>query len=598
MSLASLGEATGKVASALPRSITGADTFRGVYVLLLAALVGIAAGISVPAISDFVSQAHIVLFRLFPDARLSAQYRLAAPELALWPVVGGALMGLSIFIARRFSTRPPIDPIEANAVHGGRMSMRESLLVTVQTIISTSFGGSVGLEAGYTQLNAGIASQLATRLRLKRNEIRTLVGCGAAGAIAAAFNAPLTGAFYGFEIIIGVYSPSLLAPVIISSLAASLTASHLGTPEATMDFGHLEAARLVDVLPFLGLGFVGGGVAIGIMRLVTLLEAGFTRAKIPSFVRPALGGLAVGALALISPQVMSSGHGALRIQLTENITIATVGVLLLLKIAASVVSLGSGFRGGLFFASLYLGALMGKLFAAAMVAVGVAPDLAPTLGALVGMASLAVGVVGGPLTMTFLVLETTGDLQISAAVLAAAVMASFLVRETFGYSFSTWRLHLRGETIRGAHDVGRLRSLTVGPMMRADVRTVAETMLVSAFCEKYPLGSTERVVAVDGDGRYAGIVVVADAHFANTETSPEQPRTLTGLLQCKDFVLVPSTTAEAAARLFETAGSEELAVVDNLDRRRVVGLLTEAHLLRRYAEELDKGWRDLTGETK
>jgi CIC family chloride channel protein len=306
----------------------------------------------------------------------------------------------------------------------------------------------------------------------------------------------------------------------------------------------------------------------------------------------------MSGVAFLSPQALSSGHGALHIQLTTDVAIQTVAFLFLLKIFASVVSLGSGFRGGLFFSSLLLGALMGKLFAAGIVALGIAPTLEPTLGALVGMASLAVGVVGGPLTMTFLVLETTHDLEITAAVLAAAVMASFLVRETFGYSFSTWRLHLRGESIRGGHDIGRLRSLTVGPMMRVDVRTVPENTLISAFCEKFPLGSTERVVAVDSNGRYAGIIVVSDAHHANSETSPEQPKTVSGLLLVKDWMLLPSTNAEQAADLFAKSGSEELVVVDNLDRRRVVGLLTEAYLLRRYAEELDKGWRDLTGETR
>jgi len=128
------------------------------------------------------------------------------------------------------------------------------------------------------------------------------------------------------------------------------------------------------------------------------------------------------------------------------------------------------------------------------------------------------------------------------------------------------------------------------------VRTAPVTTLISAFCEKYPLGSTERVIAVD-DGRYAGIVVVADAHNAKAETSTDQPTTIAGLLQFEDWMLLPSTKAQAAAELFEKSGAEELAVVDNLDRRRVVGLLTEAYLLRRYAEELDKGWRDLTGET-
>jgi CIC family chloride channel protein len=596
--MVSIGGATGKLASALPRSITGADSFRGVYMLLLSATVGIICGLSVPLIHYLTNELHIILFHLHPDQLLSEQYVLTTPGVIFTPIAGGVLMGLSIVLARRFRTRPPIDPIEANAVHGGRMSVRESLIVTAQTIISSGFGGSVGLEAGYTQFNSGIASNIAKRLRLRRNEVRTLVGCGAAGAIAAAFNAPFTGAFYGFELIIGVYSPSLLAPVIISALAGNLTANRFGPTGTGIAFGDLHATHLIDVLPFLALGFIGGGVAIAIMWAVTLAERLYTRLKVPSYVRPVIGGIAMSGVAYLSPQALSSGHGALHIQLTTDVAIQTVAFLFLLKIFASVVSLGSGFRGGLFFSSLLLGSLMGKLFAAGIVALGIAPTLEPTLGALVGMASLAVGVVGGPLTMTFLVLETTHDLEITAAVLAAAVMASFLVRETFGYSFSTWRLHLRGESIRGGHDVGRLRGLTVGPMMRVDVRTVPENMLVSAFCEKFPLGSTERVVAVDGNGRYAGIIVVSDAHHANSETSPEQPKTVSGLLLVKDWMLLPSTNAEQASDLFAKSGSEELVVVDNLDRRRVVGLLTEAHLLRRYAEELDKGWRDLTGETR
>src|SRR6185437_3536835 len=340
--------------------------------------------------------------------------------------------------------------------------------------------------------------------------------------------------------------------------------NRFGTATTTLSFGNLHATHLIDVLPFLALGFIGGGVAIAIMWAVTFVEGAFTRLKFPPYVRPAIGGIGMSGIAIISPQAMSSGHGALRILLTQDIAIQAVAVLFILKILASVISLGSGFRGGLFFASLLLGALMGKMFAAAIVALGIAPTLEPTLGTLVGMSSLAVGFVGGPLTMTFLVLETTHDLDITAAVLAASVMASFLVRETFGYSFSTWRLHLRGESIRGAHDVGRLRSLTVGPMMRSDVRTVPETMLISAFCEKFPLGSTERVIVLDGNGRYAGIVVVADAHNAATELTGDRPALVGGLLKARDYVLLPSMTAQAAADLFVKSGAEELAVVDNL----------------------------------
>jgi CIC family chloride channel protein len=569
--------------------------YRSLVLLGISILVGIGAGLIVTAISWIVHSLQVAMFAIPVAERLSAQINLAHPAMALLPAAGGILMGVSIVLARRFRTRPPVDPIEANAVHGGRMSVRESLIVTGQTIISSSFGASVGLEAGYTQMTSGLASNLASRLKLRRNEVRLLVGCAAAGAISAAFNAPIAGAFYAYELVMGIYSVNLLAPIVAASVAASLTASRLGAVQTQIEVGTIPLLTFSDVVPFLVLGLIGGVVAIGIMRLVGQVERAYSWLKCPPPVRPMIGGLIVGSLALITPQVLSSGHGALHWQLAESTTLLGLATLFALKIVASLVSLGSGFRGGLFFASLFIGALLGKIFASVLIMTGIAPHMDMTISAVVGMASLAVGIVGGPLTMTFLVLETTSDLAISVAVLAASLVATVFVRETFGYSFSTWRMHLRGETIRSAHDVGRIRNLTVGSMMRADVKTTGEKTTIAQFCERFPLGSTEKVVVVDGDGRYVGIALVAEIHSARHETNAAtQP--ISGLLQHRDRMLLAGLNAKDAAELFEKYGSEELAVVDNIKNRKVVGLLTEQYLLRRYAEELDKGWKDLTGD--
>lgn len=567
--------------------------WRSTFLLVLAIAVGVTSALVVAIIGLVAHELHQALFGLPENARLSAQTALASPWLALVPALGGAALGLSIILSRRFRTRPPVDPIEANAVHGGQLSFRESLIVTGQILLSSGFGASVGLEAGYTQMSSALASKTASFLHLRRNEVRMLVGCGAAGAIAAAFDAPLTGAFYAFELIIGVYSVALLAPVVAASLAASFTATWLGALQTPINVGQISPLAVADIPPFLALGLVGGGVAVGIMLLVTQIERGFSWSKCPAPLRPIIGGLAVGALALITPQVLSSGHGALEVQFNAHADLGAIAALLVLKALASSLSLGSGFRGGLFFASLFLGALLGRLFAGLLVLSGIAPHIDPVIASLVGMASLAVGVVGGPLTMTFLVLETTGDLAITAAVLVAATMSSLLVRETFGYSFSTWRLHLRGETIRAPHDIGRLRSLSVARMMRADVKTVISDVTMAEFRQRYPLGSTERVIAVDKKGQYAGIIIVAEVYGATPDLSRDQ--TIASLLKHPDHFLLPGLNVADAAAIFEKTSSEELAVVDNVTSRKVVGLLTEAYLLRRYAAELDKGWKDMTG---
>ena len=130
--------------------------------------------------------------------------------------------------------------------------------------------------------------------------------------------------------------------------------------------------------------------------------------------------------------------------------------------------------------------------------------------------------------MSFLVLQTTGDFGLTAATLTASIIASLVVRETFGYSFSTWRLHLRGETIRSAHDVGWLRTLTAGRMMRTDPRTIAAAASLAEFRRRFPLGSTRRAIALDDDGHYAGIVptsaVYADEDGEGVVSETDHPQ--------------------------------------------------------------------------
>ncbi|ESY88565.1 chloride channel protein [Mesorhizobium sp. LNHC220B00] len=565
---------------------------RGIAVVMLAGVVGVMAGILVTAMSQIVQDLHGLLFGVQPGGRLSGMFSLANPIQALTPAIGGILLGISVIWLRLRKFRTPVDPIEANALYGGRMSLTDTFIIVVQTMISSGFGASVGLEAGYTQVGSGVASRLARAFRLRRNDVRILVGCGAAGAISAAFDAPLTGAFYGFELVIGIYSVANVAPVMTAAISASLTAEVFGGVPFPLELSGLPQLTASQYVPFLLLGLLGGAASIAIMQLVTLIERGFNRLSVDASLRPVVGGVLVGLLGLVTPQVLSSGHGALHREFAMNYGLAVVASVFALKLAASAISLGSGFRGGLFFASLFLGALLGKAFAGVMALVSPATGIDPSVAAVIGMTSLAVGVVGGPLTMTFLALESTRDLTLTGVVLAASIMAAILVRETFGYSFSTWRFHLRGETIRSAHDVGWMRSLTVGSMMREDIRTIDASTTLAAFRKEFPLGSAQRVIAVDPGDEYVGVLIVAELH-----SDPSGSEVLVrDLAQYKDAVLVPSMNVQAAAETFQRAGAEELAVVEDFADHIVLGLLTEGHLMRRYAEELEKARRDLSAE--
>jgi CIC family chloride channel protein len=565
------------------------------WLVILALLVGAAGGAVVVAIGAVVDALHHVLFLIDTHERLSSAEAVPPLAVVLVPAIGGLILAVTNSFIFRPRPRRIVDPIEANALHGGRMSFRDSLTVCVQTIISTGFGASVGLEAGYTQIVSAIGSKIGVAFRLRRADLRVLLGCGAAAAIAAAFGAPLAGAFYAFELIIGTYTLAGLAPVMAASIVSIMVSRALGGDVHLLNVSAMSAFKNADLPALLVLAFLCAGIGIAIMRSVSLTERLFRRSRLPVALQPLIGGMLVGGLALIDPHVLSSGHGALKLSLDEILpALRPVLLLLLLKSAAATISLGSGFRGGLFFTSLFIGALAGKAYAAMVFALGfgIAPD--PLVATIIGMCAMAVAIVGGPLTMAFLALETTGDVPITLAVLAAAIVSTITVRELFGYSFATWRLHLRGETIRSAHDIGRIRALTVGKLMRRDVRTVRSDMRIAAFRRDFPLGSTQRVVAVDGADRYAGIILVPEL-YALELNGDADTLTIADFLRFKTDPLEPSENIKEAMKTFDRTESEALAVIDP-QSRRVIGLLSEAHALRRYSEELDRARRDLIGE--
>jgi CIC family chloride channel protein len=560
-------------------------------VIVLALIVGAIAGLAVAAMGGAVGFMHEVFFGLDPGERLSGRVALDPLRAFLVPSIGGLLFGLvSAFVARRRGTE--VDPIEANALHGGRMSMRGSMIVAAQTMWSSGIGASVGLEAGYTQFASGVASVIGRSFRLRRSDMRVLVGCGAAAAIAGAFGAPLGGAFYGFELIIGSYSIASLAPVGMASLVGYLTAQVFTPDRLGIETGAVASLAVHDVVISAFVGALAAVFGVILMRGVAACELLFTRMRIKPALRPMIGGALVGLLAILSPQVMSSGHGALHLTGIFKLPIAIIALIFVLKSIASMISLGSGFRGGLFFASLLLGALGGQLFALGLGAVLPGLHIDPDSYAIIGMCALSVSVIGGPLTMTFIALETTGDLWLTTAVVIAAIIAMQMTREFFGYSFATWRFHLRGETIRSAADVGWIRDLTVGQMMRADVRTTPVESPIAVFREAFPLGSTNQVISVDEDGRYAGMVIVAEAHAAELGATA----LLRDILHHSDHMLLPQLTAQEAIAAFDRYEAEALAVVDSVERRQVIGLLSEAHALRRYSDASERQRRELLGE--
>ena len=552
--------------------------------LLLASLSGLAGGAIASVMSSLAMTMHYVLFGVPVGQRLSGVINSDLRLVFLWLIGGGLLVGGSSLVWRRWIKSDIADPIEANALYGGRMSMGGSIFVAGQAVLSNGAGASVGLEGGFTQLASAFGSWLGQLLRRPRDDLRLLVACGAAGGIAGAFNAPFAGIAYAFELILASYSPNLLAPIVLAAIsgkyAASFTAGH---------GYHIvihEVANVADrsYLWSLVVGAFCGLAAIGLMRAVTRLERLASAWNLPKPLATAAGGLVMAILALASPHVLGAGHGGIDMIYAAPPNANAFALIFMLKIAACAISIGSGFRGGLFSASLFLGSLLGGGAAIGAVAAGFLPMQQVPMLMVVAMSAFAAAVVGTPLAMALLAAEVTGQIALIPDVLLSVIAATFVVRALFGYSFSIWRLHVRGSPARSAEDIAWARTIHIRDFMRPDIHKLPAGITCGELLQRYPPGSAKRVVLVDGEGHYEGLCDVAELAF--TCSDPEAPAA--GFAKQQEEFLTVTQSLDEALAWFERLGREAIVVVQSTNDPRVVGIVTDTYVLKRYAQELER----------
>lgn len=555
--------------------------------IVLCGALGILVGLVTVLLHEAVLLAHQHTFALPPNEHLSAAHEISRLRILMVPAIGGLALGLFSLAMKYLRPREIVDPIEANAIFGGRMSLRDSLRLLVSALISNASGASMGMEAGFTQIGSGIMSWIGQRLQLRREDMRILVAAGSAAAIAAAFNAPLAGAFYGFELVLGTYTIMALPQVAVAALSSVLCMRIFTHGEMVFSL----PLSITEIPPwnypfFILVGIGSAAVGIGTMKLVTRCERAVQKLPVPDWLHPMLGGALLSAIAIIFPQVLGSGQGAIDEHLHSQWPILVLVGLLTAKIVASAVSVGSGFRGGLFSSSLLIGCLFGQV--AGVLAGLVLPD---ALGQqesfmLVGMGSVAASIVGAPVTMVLLILEMTGNFPATTAVLLGVLVASALTRYLFGYSFSTWRFHLKGLRISGAHDIGWIHDITVRKLMEEGAKTVFAFNTVAELRVAYPAGSTTRLFVIDGSEQYQGVLDVVALHGHELDAEAEM-LTAASLAKAPQAFLLPGQHIQQALERFAAFEQEVLPVLASDTNAQVIGYVSEAYALRRYTHELE-----------
>ncbi|MCK4939741.1 MAG: chloride channel protein, partial [Rhodospirillaceae bacterium] len=383
------------------RSVIGNDQL---ILAVLAFVVGVLSGGAVIGFREGISFFQDAFFgtsseRLFLHLAGLQWWQIVWP-----PVVGGLVVGILVRIGLP-ENRPQgvADVIEANALNGGRMSLGDGLRAAVVSAISIGSGASVGREGPAVHLGAALAASIAKRLKLTRSISRTLLGCGVAAAVAGSFNAPIAGALFANEVVIGHYALKAFAPVVIASVT--------GTAISRAYFGDFPAFALpphaitsyLEFPAFIILGVVAGLVASALVRGIIRAQDLSEKIPLPSWLRPGIGGLAVGLMAVWLPQIIGVGYGATEQALIGNFTLTVLLLVLVGKVVATAISLGFGFGGGIFSPSLVIGAVLGGAYG--IIASGIFPDIGADIGAysLIGMGAVAAATLGAPISTALII---------------------------------------------------------------------------------------------------------------------------------------------------------------------------------------------------
>ena len=517
---------------------------------------------------------------------------LAVAELPWWqvvgvPTLGGLIVGLVLeYLMPGKRAQAVAEVIEANALHGGRMNLRDGAVSAVVAATSLGVGASAGREGPMVHFGATISSWIAERLHLSQNLSRTILGCGVAAAVSASFNAPIAGVFFALEVVIGHYALSAFTPVVIASVGATLVArAHLGETPAFL----LPETQITSVLEFPAfflLGIVSALIAIAFMWSIMKAEEIVESVPLPDWSKPVGGGLLLGLVALAFPQILGVGYGPTDAALHGSFPLSLLLALVAIKIVMTAVTLGCRFGGGVFSPALYVGAMTGGAFG--LIAAATFPDLASTHGdyAIVGMAAVAAAVLGAPISTILIVFELTGDYKMTIAVMVATSAAMLVVRQLLGTSFFHWQLERRGLDLRGGRARHLLQSLQVENMLSRQCHIVTEDTSVGEIKRLLAAHPDSEFVVTDEAGRLVGTFgfhELKDVVFDST---------LDTLVNARDVVrgsptsVVPSDTLEHALALMDLGGAEQLAVVAGPEDRRVLGVVQHKDVLRALNQAL------------
>ena len=556
------------------------------YMVLVAIVIGLLGGFGAVGFRECI---HLFQRIAWQTDNVTLDY---LRNLPIWwkvltPAVGGLIVGLiTVRFAAEAKGHGVPEVMEAVALRGGRIRPRVVIAKLIASGVCIASGGSVGREGPIVQIGSAIGSSVGQWLRVGERRLRTLVGCGAAAGIAATFNAPVAGALFAVEIILGDFGVTQFSPIVISSVTATVVSRHfLGDfPAFEVPAYHLVSAN--ELLAYGLLGIIAGLVALLFVRTMYGAEDLFEKIKLPAVVKPALGGALIGLIALGFPEVFGVGYEAINEALSGNLEWKLLMILVVVKIVAVSMTIGSGGSGGIFAPSLFIGAMAGG--AVGTVVHSLWPEITGSPGAyaLVGMGAVVAAGTHAPITAIVMIFELTGDYKIILPLMISCIIATLLATRLQRASIYTLKLLRRGVDIRGGLSANVLSHLRARDAMRTEYSEVGRADQLMPVISRFVERPGDTVLVTGKDQRLFGLITVDDIRPLMTD-----PETVQGLVIAEDMmrtdgfpVFAPDDPLDEVMRRF----GQYRFVAPVVDNGRLVGTLWPQDVIAAYNSEILK----------
>jgi len=515
----------------------------------------------------------------------------------LIPAAGGMIVGPLIhYFAQEAKGHGVPEVMEAVVIRDGVIRPRVALIKALASALSIGTGGSVGREGPVVQIGSSIGSTIGQLFMVSGRRLRTFVACGAAAGIAAAFNAPIAGALFSVEIILGDFGLTRFSPIVISSVMATVVSRHYLGDFAAFDVPPYQLISPYELIFYFGMGLFCGVVALAFIRVLYFFEAYFEKLPIHEAVKPAVGGIVIGWIALGFPHIFGVGYETINLALHGNLTWYFLFLLIFIKLLATSVTLGSGGSGGVFAPSLFIGAMAGGFFGS--IVHTFLPEMTASAGAyaLVGMGAVVSGATHAPITAILIIFELTNDYKIILPLMISCIVSSLLANKMEKESIYTLKLALRGINIFQGKEVNVLRRIHVREVIDT-VETIPEDLPFRKLVDKMADAREGTFYVLGKDRKFLGTIALKDLSMILKDVDALQDLLVAGDLVSSDFpVLHPEDNLDQAMHLFGRNDTEEIPVLDPDDPAKLLGRVRESEVIEAYNREIFK--RDTLAEIR